>query len=111
MILSQRLLRKNCFYCKVENDNTKQLLSLIGMNRQEEMKSYHSLGCSCCNYKGYSGRIGIYEIFLANEYNRNWILCRDGRTETKPQLVSLQENALEKVKLGIISLEEMIGVI
>ena len=44
-------------------------------------------------------------------YNRNWILCRDGRTETKPQLVSLQENALEKVKLGIISLEEMIGVI
>lgn len=111
MILSQRLLRKNCPDCQVENKNTKQLLSFMELKQQEEMTSYHSLGCSHCDYKGYLGRIGIYEIFLANEYNRNWILCRDRKREEKPQLVSLQENALEKVKLGIISLEEMIGVI
>lgn len=46
-----------------------------------------------------------------NEQNRNWILNRDIQRELKPQFVSLQENALEKLKLGIISLEEMMGAI
>lgn len=109
MILSQRLFRKNCIYCRNKNEDSVKLSSLLAYNSNKEIKSYSSVGCSHCNYKGYLGRIGVYELFIVDDYNRNWILCRDTKKELKPHMISLDENVLNKIKSGIISLEEVIG--
>ncbi|NCC70188.1 type II/IV secretion system protein [bacterium] len=78
VILSQRLVRKICPHCieeyKPDEQNLKRAkvyLSEITDKAKEKinvdldlnnLKFYRGKGCEKCNYIGYSGRIGIYEV-------------------------------------------------
>jgi len=74
------------------------------------------VGCPACLNSGYKGRVGIYEILFVNEQTRVYIrnnaspdeISRAARTEgTK----LMQEEALDKARAGITSLEEIFRVI
>lgn len=72
--MGQRLVRKICPHCKVEDTNIdsetrKQVDEIINQIRPEsgveipkELKFYKGTGCEKCNGIGYKGRIGIYEV-------------------------------------------------
>ena len=116
-ILSQRLVRKLCA-CRTENQITPEYagrLSASGWIHPPDRVAMPK-GCAACDFTGYRGRIGIYELLVIDDSIRS--ILRGGY---KPDLVKtaarsagmrrLQEDAIEKLQAGLTTLEEIIRVI
>ena len=75
-VIAQRLVRRLCDHCKEGYYPTEEEVKHITTNPklQEELlktKMYHKKGCKECNYLGYSGRMGIYEVMpISREIKR-----------------------------------------
>ncbi|MCK4525437.1 MAG: Flp pilus assembly complex ATPase component TadA, partial [Candidatus Andersenbacteria bacterium] len=124
LVIAQRLVRKLCPHCKEEYapaqetiDKIKEVLSNIprnnGIKIPNEIKSiYRSSGCSKCNFIGYSGRIGIYEMFSMTP-NIEKIILKDTSSSDimaairEDGMISIKEDGVLKALEGITSLEEI----
>lgn len=126
-IIAQRLIRKLCEHCKEEYipaqetvQKIKSVLSKIpkgdGIEIPNEIKVLHrSKGCSKCNFIGYSGRIGIFEIFTMTPSVEKIILGNISSSgildaARKDGMISMQEDGILKALTGATSLEEVIRV-
>jgi type IV pilus assembly protein PilB len=74
---------------------------------------YRPVGCSLCN-NGYKGRVGIYQVMPISEAMQTIILANGSALEIAQQarkegVLTLRESGLRKVKLGVTSLEEVLG--
>ena len=81
LIVAQRLARKNCSSCLVDDDKaTKETLLQYGF-KDDELSSFvakKGAGCAECNNTGYKGRQGIYEV-LKKTPNLEAAILRDAR--------------------------------
>jgi len=126
-IIAQRLVRKLCEHCKEEYipaqetvEKIKSILSIIpkgdGIGVPDEIKVLHrSKGCSKCNFIGYSGRIGIFEIFTMTPGVEKVILGNISSSgilnaAREDGMISMQEDGILKALSGSTSLEEIIRV-
>jgi type IV pilus assembly protein PilB len=110
-IIAQRLIRKICTNCKVEIQGEDEVIRL----EVPHFKTYYKgEGCDKCNYTGYKGRIGIYELLHMNTklkrlISKNftvdelWAIARQSGTK------SLFEDAWAKVGEGITTVEEVLS--
>ena len=116
LITAQRLARRLCPNCKTPTDIPRETLLEAGFKEHEVDGSwtpYRPVGCSACT-NGYKGRVGIYQVMpITDEIQR--IVLRDGNA---PEIAaqaeaegvrSLRQSGLQKVKLGMTSLEEVLG--
>ncbi|MCH8170042.1 MAG: type II/IV secretion system protein [Bacteroidetes bacterium] len=120
VIVAQRLVRKLCNYCKKKVSNfDEEAMKSAGLNIAEwrNLDIYKTVGCEKCNKTGYKGRIAIHEALYFTKEIRE-IIVRSGievdeekvRTQSKKDgSFNLRESGLEKVKLGLTSLEEVIS--
>ena len=124
LIIAQRLIRKICVNCRTsvlitEEELKKSLPSQIirkhfsptGVNH--EIRVYKGRGCKICHNTGYAGRIGIYEILPITKEIRRLITERkdsDVITETaiKEGMTTMLNDGLQKVALGITTIEEVL---
>ena len=116
LITAQRLARRLCVNCKSPADIPHETLLEAGFTDDEVDGSwtpYRPVGCSMCN-NGYKGRVGIYQVMpITDEIQR--IILRDGSAldiaeqSAKEGVNSLRRSGLNKVKMGITSLEEVLG--
>ena len=116
LITAQRLARRLCPNCKSPADIPRETLLEAGFKEHEVDGSwtpYRPVGCSMCT-NGYKGRVGIYQVMpITDEIQR--IVLRDGNA---PEIAaqaelegvrSLRQSGLQKVKMGMTSLEEVLG--
>ena len=66
-VIAQRLVRRLCDDCKTEYHCTREEAMRITLDEDEIeriMKTpiYKATGCNHCNFTGYRGRLGVYEI-------------------------------------------------
>ena len=61
-IVAQRLVRRVCEHCRTSYQATPEELEILGMTDSSMATLYEGRGCEHCNYTGYSGRVGLYEI-------------------------------------------------
>ncbi len=114
-IVAQRLLRRVCQYCREKYAPDPQSVAKLGLNPEELKGSefFRGSGCRQCNYTGYSGRIGIYELLILNEPVKNAILEKKTSYEIRrisfetTGLVTLLEDGIMKVLSGITTFEEI----
>lgn len=111
-VLAQRLVRKICPQCKVEEEPSPALIQLVG---RAVKKSYRGQGCKACRMSGYKGRAGVFELAPIDEKVRKLISDKSPdhviEEEFRKQgIQSLLENGLEKVEHGITTLEEVVRV-
>ncbi len=116
LITAQRLARRLCLHCKAPADIPRETLIDAGFKEDDVDGSwtpYRAVGCSMCT-NGYKGRVGIYQVMpISDEIQR--IVLRDGSAmEIAEQaelegVRSLRQSGLYKVKLGMTSLEEVLG--
>jgi type II secretory ATPase GspE/PulE/Tfp pilus assembly ATPase PilB-like protein len=124
IIVTQRLARRLCPYCKKEytvksDKEHKELLELrpdLQKHISDTDKLYKAVGCKECNNTGYTGRIGIYEILEMNKEIRDVIITNPNSDEIldiarKSGFTSMTEDGIEKLKEGIIDIKELIKVI
>ncbi len=116
-IMAQRLVRSLCKYCKIESSPDKDLLKLLKVSEEAAGEvAFSAGGCGRCNKTGYLGRTGVYEIFVMNDDFRHFIsshykegeLMHMARTSG---MRTLLEDGIEKVRLGLTSLEELLRVL
>jgi type IV pilus assembly protein PilB len=111
-VLAQRLVRKLCQACKEAYEPT------INEKRQVEKvagtveKLYRPKGCARCRNLGYTGRIGIYELFVPDDEMLDKISAGGSLNEMrelakKSGMKHLRVDGIEKVKAGITTLEEV----
>lgn len=109
LIISQRLIRKLCPHCKTKIPTPKNLIP----QKFWEYQFFGAAGCPKCNFKGYQGRILIYEILDVNEEIKNLIHHHYSKEKIiqvlqKQNFISIFENALLKAAQGLTSIEEVL---
>jgi type IV pilus assembly protein PilB len=109
---AQRLVRKVCPHCRQPYAPTADTLKYWNLEGENVKGLVVGQGCFNCLHTGYRGRTGIFEVLVIDDMVRDMILRRCSAHEinraaiTAGSFVTLRENALEKARLGITSLEE-----
>jgi type IV pilus assembly protein PilB len=117
LILAQRLIRKLCPKCKaVVDDFDTDALRKLGIEPDEmkKIKIYRPVGCGDCVH-GYKGRIAIHEALYFHKNIRQVILRSDQLVDeealrllaAKNGMQTLRQSAIELLKKGITSIEEV----
>jgi type IV pilus assembly protein PilB len=114
MIVSfaQRLVRKVCPRCKTTYRPSREALKFWRLDQVKNANFQQGKGCFNCMHTGYKGRTGVYEVLIIDDMVQNLILKRKSAREIARTVkeagnfTTLEENAAEKVILGITSLEE-----
>lgn len=113
LIIAQRLGRRLCKSCKKLDDIPHEALLKEGFREDElsDLKIYRPTGCDQCNGTGYKGRVGIYQVMpLTDAIGR--IIMEGGNSmdiadqAAKEGVNDLRASALNKVRDGVLSLEE-----
>jgi type IV pilus assembly protein PilB len=115
MIVAQRLVRRLCKKCHVQDKIPQETLVDIGFS-EEEAKSvtiYKPEGCSACHNTGYKGRIGLYEVVEITDEIKDMILSKAQSYQIKKKaaeqgMITLRRSGLIKIKEGITSVEEVL---
>ena len=116
-IVAQRLIRRLCSHCKEVHKASIEQQVLLDLVSDEPLFDpsthfYTSPGCQQCNYTGYHGRIGVFELLELDETMVSALRLNDiegfslaaKRAEFfKPLALS----ALDYAKQGVTSLEEV----
>jgi len=115
LIVAQRLGRRVCQDCRVQEDVSPQVLIDAGFTPEEAktVKIYKGEGCATCGNRGYKGRVGLYEVLEITDELRELILVGASALEIKKKaieqgMISLRRSGLLKVAQGISTLEEVI---
>ena len=113
LIMAQRLARRLCVYCKTPTNFPKNTLISAGFSDEEikNLVTYGPVGCEHCT-NGYKGRVGIYQIMTLSEPMRALILNGGNAMQLAEQaklegINDLRASGLNKIRLGITSLEEI----
>jgi len=112
-VLAQRLVRKLCAECKAPYEPDAAERSVFGRAAPERL--FRAAGCGACNFSGYKGRTGIYELLTADDALRHQI--HDSAEESvlremavKAGMVRLRDDGLRWVRDGTTSLDEVLRV-
>jgi type IV pilus assembly protein PilB len=116
LITAQRLARRLCPNCKAPHDIPQETLMDAGFKEEDidgTWTPYKPVGCSACN-NGYKGRVGLYQVMPISEDMQRIILADGSALEIAKQaeaegVRTLRKAGLWKVKLGVTSLEEVLG--
>ncbi len=113
LIIAQRLARRLCQQCKELRDIPEEALVQEGFTKDDVagLRVFGPVGCKQCN-DGYKGRVGIYQVMPVTEAISRLILAGGNAVEIEAQsqkegVWNLRRSALQKVKDGVTSLEEI----
>jgi type IV pilus assembly protein PilB len=113
LIIAQRLGRRLCPHCKEEVKIPPEELIHQGFqeDKLKELTLYKAVGCDQCN-RGYKGRVGIYEVMPISDEIGRIIMASGNAIQIADQarregVNDLRRSGLNKVSMGLISLEEI----
>jgi type IV pilus assembly protein PilB len=119
IIVAQRLIRRLCECKRKVTEMDEGLMTAAGMdmNQWRNVTIYKAHGCDKCSGSGYKGRMAIHEsLYFTKEIRQ--LIVRSGvevdeekiRIQAKKDgTLNLRESGLEKVKLGLTSIEEVLS--
>ena len=114
-IQAQRLVRKICKYCKVEENVPASTLEEIQHIIPKDAKFYTGQGCKECNDSGYMGREMICEVLNISEKLSSLIAKGASKDVMLAQavedgFVTIFENGIQKALSGVTSIAEILKV-
>ncbi len=126
MAVGQRLVRKVCKKCStLKKPSVKELLEIkkglknlpkgIGIPKSlsaVKIATPSAKGCGECNYTGYKGRTGLFEIFLIDTEIKNFMLKNPPISEVKALavkkgMVTIYQSGLIEIVSGVTTFEEV----
>lgn len=118
LIIAQRLARRLCNNCKIEEDLPSDVLLKEGFTQQQVddgVSVYKPVGCDSCT-EGYKGRVGIYQVMPVSDAMGRIIMEGGNAIQLADQaaaegVADLLSSGLKKAAAGLTSLEEVNRVI
>ena len=114
-VISQRLVRKLCTECSYDDEPTPTEVTMFKKQGIDLDHVKRAKGCPSCNYKGYAGRIGIFEVLPISDQMRKLVAENASFDELeheakKSGMQSILTSGLNKIQEGITTLEEVMKV-
>jgi len=116
-IIAQRLARRLCERCKEQIEVTPEMLAQMRYDESMGPLTVHRTGgCKVCSDTGYRGRVAINELLLVSEEIQRMAVERRPSDEIakvaqEQGMRTLREDGMEKVRLGMTTLEEVLRVV
>ncbi|MFO6423234.1 GspE/PulE family protein [Motilimonas sp. KMU-193] len=118
-IVAQRLIRKLCFNCKQPHQvepRERVWLENLSQTSLTDTQFYQGSGCQNCNFTGYKGRIGVFEMLELDEPMMEALRRDDpeGFAQAAKQSKHyrpLAFSALDYAMQGITSLDEVLRLV
>jgi general secretion pathway protein E len=113
LLVSQRLVRKLCEYCRQPAKLRPEQIESFRNKNIDCANIYTAGGCDLCNSTGYKGRTAINDIVIVDtklkeSIANNKLPVEEMKTEgDKRGISNLRKEGLRKVLSGITSLEEL----
>ena len=127
IVVAQRLVRKVCSFCKLSYFLTEEEFKILDAlpnvpqiiketYKKEDISQvrfYKGSGCKICNYTGYSGRTGIFEVLEVTKEMRPLIVQKISadiidEEAKKLGMTSMMQDGMVKVFQGITTVDEVI---
>lgn len=128
-VIGQRLVRRLCPHCRAEHimtgeekEQVDKILAVVspkaGLNIPPQLPALYKAGNGCehCNYTGYNGRLGIYEVFTMDDSIKQLTIDKAPSFKILQQAIEngmitmLQDGVLKAID-GATSLEEVYRVV
>ena len=120
-VIAQRLVRRLCDDCKEEyfatHDEARQILASED-EIQDFMKKpiYRAKGCSKCDFTGYRGRLGVYEIMAINKEIKKLVALGAHDLEIEEAAVkngmrTLNQSCINHILNGQTTIDEFVRVL
>ena len=124
LVIAQRLVRKVCTKCSKEIKPDKETLEKIKNGLKDlaarakkpkleniKIKQVSKEGCEYCNFTGYKGRIGVFELFIIDDPMEKTILKTPSvaeirETAIKAGMVTMKQDGILKLLAGITTIDE-----
>ncbi len=113
IIIAQRLARRLCNRCKVEDEVPRAELEKQGFTpiQMTDIKLFKPVGCDQCT-GGYKGRVGVYEVIKISPEMSSIIMGGGNSLDIAKQCQiegynNLRQSGLEKASQGVTSLAEI----
>ncbi len=118
-VVAQRLARKLCPKCREGYRPNQSELEQAGFPEfmwDDVKELFRPVGCTACSKTGFRGRLGMYEVMNMSEEIERLVVERAPseeirRSARRDGMITLREDGLEKVRLGITSVEEVLRVV
>jgi type IV pilus assembly protein PilB len=121
-IVSQRLVRKLCVNCKIQEAPTEAELEAVEFNWDlwsedlGEVKWSKQVGCKMCNMTGYKGRLAIHEVLLMSHSLEEQVIKGAKALALNQQsidegMIGLKDDGLLKAAQGLTTLQEIARVV
>ncbi len=125
LVISQRLIRTLCQKCKIkirpaekaknylqEKIKTMPAYAKNGIKSGEALYVYGAKGCEDCNFTGYAGRVGLFEILSMTENIADLILEKPGegsilKAVRKQGMLTMEQEGVLKILAGQTTVEEV----
>jgi general secretion pathway protein E len=112
-VLAQRLVRKLCPACRTPHEPDAAERALFAGDAPERL--YRAVGCGACNFTGYKGRTGIYELLTVDDDLRSAIHDTTAERDLREKAMArgmrrLREDGLRWVRDGTTSADEVLRV-
>lgn len=113
--LAQRLVRKICDHCKVNQKPNAELLDHLSVHGITADDMFIGEGCERCRSTGYAGRVGLYEILILDDHLRDRVASNPNVTDFRRQCVERGMNTLRidgfrKAARGLTTIDEVLRV-
>ncbi|MEA2438732.1 MAG: type pilus assembly protein PilB [Thermoleophilaceae bacterium] len=112
-VVAQRLARRLCAYCKKRTVLKVERLRGAGFHDAAfDIEAFEPVGCARCGHSGYKGRVGLYEVMTVSDEIREMTIDRTSADVMRTKAVEqgmrlLKDDGLEKVRLGVTSIQEI----
>jgi type II secretory ATPase GspE/PulE/Tfp pilus assembly ATPase PilB-like protein len=114
-VLAQRLVRRVCASCSRPCAATPEQIALLGP-LLDGVELREGQGCDECQHTGYRGRVGIYELLLADPGLQDLIVAGAHGVKLRAHarargFHTLVEDALVKIAAGATTVDELVRVV
>jgi len=115
-VMALRLVRRNCPNCSQSYEPAPSQLKVVPESCMPQVRFMRGAGCEQCNQTGYSGRMPVSELLIANEPFREAVLKKLPTSALEEIAIqqgmrTLWQNGLQRAITGQTGLEEIIRVV
>ncbi|MFA6190371.1 MAG: ATPase, T2SS/T4P/T4SS family [Candidatus Staskawiczbacteria bacterium] len=128
VVISQRLVRTLCNNCKIKISPSAKIKNYIlervksipvsekkNIKIEDPLLLYTAKGCELCDFIGYKGRVGLYEVLSMTEelsqlIQTNPLESLIFKVAQKQGMLTMEQEGILKVLSGITTIEEVVRV-
>ncbi len=116
-VIGQRLVRTICDSCRRPVRPSEEDLFEFGVTlddvREQQLEFNQGEGCTECNHSGYHGRMGIFELLVADDDIKELILERATTDEIqelalRKGMISMRRDGWTKARMGVTTISEVL---